>query len=605
MASFSSPLADARAAVASIGESWRADEVERARLDFKETPETARGGRTSPGERKSFRRSIAETAACLANAEGGAIVVGIRDRATTRADALQGVDPTLYRLDDFTAAVHSGTVPPLTIEAAEDLIDGKRLVFLRVPRGTVVHSTTDGTYKHRVRDSCVPLASDELRDLQAVRGQFDWSAKPTEFTIDDLSAAALERAAALLESLRRPDLARLATNDPEGFLNGNGLLEGRRIRRAAALMYGKGTVMREVAQDYGALVTTAPSFGSEGAVLMGRADSSGKPLILLIEEILARLSSIASTEQLRVGAVQFGLVDYPEDVARELIANAFAHRDWDAAGVIEVNHSPDELLVSSPGGLLPTMHLDRLLRETAPRNRLLASEIARLHIAEGAGLGFDRVWRGLASLGKPPPRLAAGAHFTVTVPGGRGDSSFVRYLNGPSFPPAFAADLDVLLILSVLRTEKSVGAEAVAAAIQRDVETSKAVLQRMEQNGLLTPTARTARSASPRYRLAAKPKAALRQALTYRVGDIDADDAKLVRHLRRHGSITNEDVRDYLDCDVATARNRLTRMRNKGWIEFAPGSAKRGPAVSYAATAKLDEAELDRGPRRASPRRSP
>jgi ATP-dependent DNA helicase RecG len=310
--------------------------------------------------------------------------------------------------------------------------------------------------------------------------------------------------------------------------------------------------------------------------------------------MLARLSSVASTEHLRVGAAQFDLVDYPEDVARELIANAFAHRDWDAAGVIEVNHSPDELVISSPGGLLPTMHLDRLLRETAPRNRLLASEIARLHIAEGAGLGFDRVWRGLASLGKPPPRLAADTHFSVTVPGGQGDSSFVRYLHGPSFPSELAADLDVLLILSMLRNEKSVSAETVAGAIQRDVDTSRAVLRRMEESGLLTPTVRTARRASPTYQLAAEPKAALRRALAYRVGNsIDEDDAKLIRHLRRHRSITNEDVRDYLDCDVATARNRLTRMRNKGWIDFAPGSAKRGPAVTYVPTPTLDKVDLN------------
>src|ERR1044072_3447094 len=50
----------------------------------------------------------------------------------------------------------------------------------------------------------------------------------------------------------------------------------------------------------------------------------------------------------------------------------------------------------------------------------------------------------------------------------------------------------------------------------------------------------------------------------------------------------DEDVRGYIDCDVATARNRLTRMRRKGWIEFAPGSPKRGPNVEHAATDKID-----------------
>ena len=80
----------------------------------------------------------------------------------------------------------------------------------------------------------------------------------------------------------------------------------------------------------------------------------------------------------------------------------------------------------------------------------------------------------------------------------------------------------------------------------------------------------------------------MRGALTYRVETINSDDAKLIRHLRRHRRISNEDVRSYLDCDVATARNRLTRMRQKGWIEFAPDSSRRGPNVEYVATQAID-----------------
>ena len=77
--------------------------------------------------------------------------------------------------------------------------------------------------------------------------------------------------------------------------------------------------------------------------------------------------------------------------------------------------------------------------------------------------------------------------------------------------------------------------------------------------------------------------------MRYRTERIDSDDKKLIRHLRRNGRITNADVRDYLDCDVFTARNRLSRLRKKGWIDFAPGSLKRGPDVVYMKLDKLDE----------------
>lgn len=110
----------------------------------------------------------------------------------------------------------------------------------------------------------------------------------------------------------------------------------------------------------------------------------------------------------------------------------------------------------------------------------------------------------------------------------------------------------------------------------------------MHTAGLLEPTRSTAGRRRPTYRLSAATTAALRVALAYRTGSIDVDDAKLLRHLERHRRIANEDVRTYLDCDVATARNRLTRLRQKGYIDFAPGGSKRGPAVEYVATAMVD-----------------
>jgi ATP-dependent DNA helicase RecG len=78
----------------------------------------------------------------------------------------------------------------------------------------------------------------------------------------------------------------------------------------------------------------------------------------------------------------------------------------------------------------------------------------------------------------------------------------------------------------------------------------------------------------------------MRAAVTYRVTSIDNDGQKLLRHLRRHKLISNEDVRSYLDCDIATARNRLTRLRKLGLIDFAPDSPHRGPNVVYVATNK-------------------
>lgn len=207
-------------------------------------------------------------------------------------------------------------------------------------------------------------------------------------------------------------------------------------------------------------------------------------------------------------------------------------------------------------------------------------------------MGFDRVYRALAAAGKEPPRIQVGPRFTVVVPGGQGDRAFARFLRSDEFPePRLAGDLDVLLTLSVLRTRASITAATLAPQIQRDPEFTDEVLRRMHTAGLLEPTRSTASRRRPSYRLSAAAAAALRPALKYRTGTIDIDDAKLLRHLKRHRRIANEDVRNYLECDVTTARNRLARLRKRGYIVIDPSGPTRGPLVEYVATTKIDSIE--------------
>lgn len=585
-------------AVAAISDGWRADEHELSVLDFKETPDTAlppdvRAKRNMGRARKAFFGTLAETSACLANTQGGTIVIGVRDRAATRAQALQGVDPTIYSPEAVRLAVYNGTSPSLTVDVQEHDADGQRLLLVNVPRGAVIHATSSGGYRWRVHDRCEPIQPDTMRAISAARGIYDWSAAPSSLGPEALSGAALAVAAERLRSIGQDDLADQAEDDRAQFLRSCDLLADGVVRNAAIVLYGSATALAATVPDWGLVLSSAPSAGSEGSVLLRREDARRRPLVLLVEDALARVAGVVVQDTFRVGAHEIRLVDYADDIVRELIANALAHRDWEQPGVIQVEHSPDSLTVSSPGDLLPTLHPDRLLRETAQRNRVLSREITRLRIAEGAGMGFDRVYRSLAAVGKQPPRIETGPRFSVIVPGGSGDRAFARFLQSPDFPaPRLAADLDVLLTLAVLRRRRSVTATSIAPALQREEDSAAAILQRMHDAGLLDPTRASAGRRQPSYQLSTVCLSALRTALTYRTGTIDVDDDKLLRHLKRHRRIANEDVRNYLDCDMATARNRLTRLRQKGYITFAPDGPRRGPHVEYIATGVIDTLEL-------------
>lgn len=580
--------------LANLGSAGAPSAVEREILDFKETPDTAlsegqQARRNMSRERAKFLTEMAEHAICLANAAGGAMVIGVADKAETRDGALRGV-PGRYSAEDIRLAVFRNTSPALTVEVREHFEDGVRLLLVRIPRGAVVHSTRAGVFKRRVGDQCLPLDAIDMRALQAARGQHDWSEQPTDFTGRDVTVEALARAATRLRQAGNSELAELAENDRIEFLTNCGLVRDGKLLNAGALLYGSSRVLSAVVGDYGLLLSSARSPGAERTVLLRRQDTAARPIVLLVDDVLARINALSSTEAIRVGAAEVRLTDYPDDVARELLANAFAHRDWELPGVIEISHSLDELTFSSPGNLLPGVDSTRLLRETAQRNRLLAREIARLRIAEGAGLGFDRVYRNLAAQGKEPPIIEPGAQLRVVVPGGQGDKSFARFVNGAGFPAdeKLATDLDILLVLSALRHRRNVTAQRMAPLLQVDEAAAARTLSRAHDAGLIEPTRRTKGRSSPDYTLTQVALAGMRNALTYRTASVDSEEQKLIRHLKRHGRISNEDVRSYLNCDVPTARNRLTALRKKGLIAFAPGSPTRGRSVEYVKTAALD-----------------
>ncbi|GAB1822760.1 hypothetical protein HerbRD11066_59240 [Herbidospora sp. RD11066] len=193
---------------------------------------------------------LAETAVCLANGEGGAIVVGVKNRAATVESAIAGV-PSVYEIEELVRSIFENTAPAITVRPQVREITGKRVFILVVPKGAGVHSTRKGVYKIRLHDKCMPLAGDQLKGLRALREHYDWTAEPSGVGIESLSPAALERGAMLLRRSGHADLADLAEVDPEAFLRATGLLRDGQITRAAILLYGRPDALHATSSGVG------------------------------------------------------------------------------------------------------------------------------------------------------------------------------------------------------------------------------------------------------------------------------------------------------------------------------------------------------------------
>jgi ATP-dependent DNA helicase RecG len=109
---------------------------------------------------------------------------------------------------------------------------------------------------------------------------------------------------------------------------------------------------------------------------------------------------------------------YPEIALREIIANALIHQDFSIVGagpLIEI--FDDRIEVSSPGGLLPSKRLDRLIgTQPESRNEQLARAFRRYKICEERGSGLLKAGLQIELYGLPPMDFTAGPnYFKVTL----------------------------------------------------------------------------------------------------------------------------------------------------------------------------------------------
>lgn len=95
---------------------------------------------------------------------------------------------------------------------------------------------------------------------------------------------------------------------------------------------------------------------------------------------------------------------YPEIAIRELVANTLIHQDFTIRGtgpMIEI--FDDRIEFTSPGKLLPSKKIDRLIRTTPEsRNEILASAFRRYNICEERGSGFEKAVIAIELFGLPP-----------------------------------------------------------------------------------------------------------------------------------------------------------------------------------------------------------
>lgn len=142
----------------------------------------------------------------------------------------------------------------------------------------------------------------------------------------------------------------------------------------------------------------------------------GQPFFILIDKLWEAINLRNGSIPIRDGAYIFDIPLFNQEVVRELVNNAFAHRDYRKASEIVIKQYPTSISVTNAGGFPNGVTLENLLTApSTPRNRLLTDVLSKTGIVERSGQGMDKIFLYTLSEGKPVPDYTHSDAFFVTA----------------------------------------------------------------------------------------------------------------------------------------------------------------------------------------------
>lgn len=513
-------------------------------------------------------QELVETVVCLANADGGTIALGVEDDGE-----ISGFGPLPVNVDLMAALILNRTQPGVPVEVRQHLVAGKTVVTIEVPAMGRIVGTRSGTYKRRAlrvdgRPECVPLLPEEMLSAGLFAARQDYAALPARgASWSDLSSIEFDRFRSLCSSARGDQLL----SD----------LDDQEICRALRVVDVSGD---EPSPTIGAVLL----FGKENALLrwvptaevqfqvrgeddaLTRNASATLPLFAAFAWLTERLDGVNQEEELMVGLLRVALPRIPEDVAREVIANAVMHRDYTEMGSARVIVAPDQVSVTSPGAFPRGVTLDNLLDTSIPRSPIVADAFRRAGLVDRAGRGIGRMFRAQLLAGRDVPDYSrsTAAAVTVDVPTAQSDLDMVRFVVNYEDGQARRLPLVQVRLLHALRHGGRMRIAEVAELLHTSPVAVAAAATRLVERGLVEQVGSGRARA---YTLGHAFYAAANDRNAYvRVRSTDPLQQKQMirQYVDAYGSITRGQVIDLCAVTVAQARALLRALVAEGVLRL-------------------------------------
>jgi len=283
------------------------------------------------------------------------------------------------------------------------------------------------------------------------------------------------------------------------------------------------------------------------------------PIVEMIQEAETYIMSAMRKSSLIDGMFRRDILEYPQEVLREALANAIAHRDYSSdvrGSYIQVRMFANRLEIQSPGGLFGNVTIDNLEDEHSTRNARLMRMMEDMHVVENRGSGIRAMLQAMREANLEPPRFDdRRTSFKVTLHNHTlMTPEAIQWLNRFA---KFPLNDHQRLALVYLKQNYDIDNQDYRRLNRVDMMTAGQDLRGLVQAGLVEQTCFGRWTI---YRLKLTEGESIEEPL-------GKNEKIIMAHIQRQGSITNAESRELLGTNLDETSYILKKMVDKGVIK--------------------------------------
>lgn len=311
-------------------------------------------GKDKPSDR---RRCILGYVAALCNEGGGRIVIGMHDK---HPHAVTGTTQCVNAIGQLESDIYRDMgIRPFVYELFEEETN-KRVLVIDVPgRPTGKVYKFEDVALMRVGEELKPM--DDKTYISIVQEQEpDFSEQYcVGATIRDLDPHAIDiLKEKYAKKQNNPSFASLSDIQALSDLK---LINEDNVTNAAVLLVGKESFLNEKFPQAKVMLEYR---STESQINFDNRISFGQPFFILIDELWKTINLRNGSIPVREGSYIFDIPFFNEDVIREFVNNAFAHRDYRRNSEIVIKQYQNKLIIQNAGGISSRCKFKKLTYST-------------------------------------------------------------------------------------------------------------------------------------------------------------------------------------------------------------------------------------------------